>query len=135
LILDESIAGDGMSTAQSLTQDPPSETVPEGGGIAESPCDSGSVFIKQVIGPSDVRLYRDLIDGCMHKIMSSDTDWYEILDRTALVNFIKTCGNFKLISGNVLGFPLHDIVGRGGGDRRVGGSVRPGRDRRLYCAR
>ena len=98
-------------TAQSLTQDPPPAVVPECCGIAESLRDSGSVHIKQAIDDTDVQLFRGLFDDCMHQIMSPDADWDDSLDRTALINFIKTCGNFKLITSSVLGFPLHDIVG------------------------
>ncbi len=43
--------------------------------------------------------------------MSPDAVWEERFDRSALRDFIKTCGNFKLISGSVLGYELHDIIG------------------------
>ena len=46
----------------------------------------------------------------MHQIMSPDAEWDYTLDRTALINFIETCGNFKLTTGSMLGFSLHDIV-------------------------
>ena len=56
--------------------------MPEGGGIAESLRDSGSVHIKQAIDVDDVQLFRGGLDDCLHQIMSPDADWDDTLDHS-----------------------------------------------------
>ena len=71
----------------------------------------GSVHMKQAINSADVQRLGSLFDKCMRIIMSPDAGCISDDDRSLIVEFIETCGNFKLIAGYAMGQPLHDIVG------------------------
>ena len=100
-----------------MLNDQPVENASPSGGLAGD-CDVegllrqfGSVHIKEAINSADVHRFRNLFDKCMDTIMSPDADWDPKINRSGLVEFIETYGNFKLITASALGYPLHEIVG------------------------
>lgn len=96
---------------QFLTRESPGGPARRQPNAASALRTTGSVHVRQAIDREAVDRFRGYIDGCMHAIMSPDVEWHESLDRAGLIEFVERCGNFKLLTGNELGFPLLDIVG------------------------